>query len=133
MTVTHSTGALNIAGGNLGIASSTPNATLSIDGNIVNKFIELTDGTTITIDQSTSNNFFVTLGGNRTLAFTNIDVGQKITVVFLQDSTGTRLFPTLPTEATCLGGNPTFRTGAGNMDVVVFFTATSSATITCIP
>lgn len=51
----------------------------------------LTDGATINIDVSRSNQFLVILGGNRTLAnFTNATIGQRIVICVSQDATGGR-------------------------------------------
>ncbi|HUZ75816.1 MAG TPA: hypothetical protein VMU87_22745 [Stellaceae bacterium] len=53
----------------------------------------LTDGATITPDCTASNNFTVTLGGNRTLAnFANLSscVGQSGHIMVVQDATGSR-------------------------------------------
>lgn len=51
----------------------------------------LTDGATITPDLADSNNFSVTLGGNRTLANpTNIVAGQCGSIFITQDGTGSR-------------------------------------------
>lgn len=133
MTITHSAGVLNFAGGNIGIASSTPIATLGITGAVVVTPIDLTDGATITINWALGNNFRVTLGGNRAIAHTNQSAGQFITVTYIQDGTGTRLFPTNPAEGYCNGGDPTFRTGPGEVDYVVYNMPTSTATIICTP
>lgn len=50
----------------------------------------LTDGTTINVDFSLSNDFSVTLGGNQTLTFTNAVAGQSGTIIVNQDGTGGR-------------------------------------------
>jgi hypothetical protein len=51
----------------------------------------LTDAATITVDASLSDNFRVTLGGNRTLANpTNLSDGQVLNFRILQDATGSR-------------------------------------------
>jgi hypothetical protein len=51
----------------------------------------LTDGATITPDLADSNNFSVTLGGNRTLANpSNIVAGQSGSIFITQDGTGSR-------------------------------------------
>lgn len=50
----------------------------------------LTDGASINVDFSLSNDFTVTLGGNRTLTFTNAVAGQSGTIVVNQDGTGGR-------------------------------------------
>lgn len=49
-----------------------------------------TDGTTITFDLSKGNKHTVVLGGNRTLALSNVVVGQKFLIKLIQDGTGTR-------------------------------------------
>jgi hypothetical protein len=48
------------------------------------------DAATITFDMDQSNVHMVTLGDNRTLAVSNVDVGQKFLVRLQQDSTGSR-------------------------------------------
>lgn len=53
--------------------------------------VTLTDGATISTDASLSNNFIMTLGGNRTLANpTNLVAGQVIIYTIKQDATGNR-------------------------------------------
>ena len=86
----------------------------------------LTDGATITPDFSASNNFSVTLGGNRTLANpTNIVAGQSGVIFVLQDATGSRTlsygsywdFP---------GGNPpTLTTTASAVDLIAYVVRTT--------
>ena len=48
------------------------------------------DGATITFNMDESNTHATTLGGNRTLAVSNVDAGQKFTLRIAQDSTGER-------------------------------------------
>lgn len=48
------------------------------------------DGTTITFDCSASNIHTVTLGGNRTLAVSNVTVGQAFVIRLTQDGVGSR-------------------------------------------
>ena len=51
----------------------------------------LTDGATITPDFSASNNYTVTLAGNRTLANpSNLTAGQSGSIFIVQDGTGSR-------------------------------------------
>ena len=51
----------------------------------------LTDGATVTPDFSTSNNYSLTLGGNRTIANpTNLTAGQSGSIFLVQDGTGSR-------------------------------------------
>jgi hypothetical protein len=62
-----------------------------VDGGVAATITTLTDGTTITPDFSASNNFTVTLGGNRTLANpTNLVAGQSGSIFVVQDATGSR-------------------------------------------
>ncbi len=76
----------------------------------------LTDGATITPDFAASNNFTVTLAGNRTLANpSNLTAGQSGSIFILQDSSGSRTLsfgsywdfagasaPTLTTDASAV-------------------------------
>ena len=51
----------------------------------------LTDGATVTPDFAASNNFTLTLGGNRTIANpTNLTAGQSGSIFLVQDGTGSR-------------------------------------------
>ena len=50
-----------------------------------------TDGATITFDCNESNLFTVVLGGDRTLALSNVGTGQRFIIRLVQDGTGTRL------------------------------------------
>lgn len=81
----------------------------------------LTDGTTITPDFSDSNNFSVTLGGNRTLANpTNIVAGQSGAIFISQDGTGSRTLA-FGTYWDFSGGTaPTLTTTASAVDVLVY-------------
>ena len=49
-----------------------------------------TDATTVTFDCGLSNWHSVTLAGDRTLALANVVVGQLVTIVLVQDATGSR-------------------------------------------
>ena len=72
-----------------------------------------TDGETITFDMNAGNVHKVTLGGNRTLAVSNVEAGQSFVITLIQDATGSRtvtwfsdinwdqnVVPTLTTTAT---------------------------------
>lgn len=78
-----------------------------------------TDGSTITFNWATSNWHGVTLGGNRTLAFSNVTTGQQLTVALTQDGTGSRTV-TWPSGITWNGGNtaPILQTTAGAVDTI---------------
>ena len=87
----------------------------------------LTDGATITADFADSNNFSVTLGGNRTLANpSNIVAGQSGCIWITQDGTGSRTLA-YGTDWEFTGGTaPTLTTTAGAVDCLVY--AVQSAT-----
>jgi hypothetical protein len=87
----------------------------------------LTDGATITADFADSNNFSVTLGGNRTLDNpSNIVAGQSGCIWITQDGTGSRTLA-YGTDWEFTGGTaPTLTTTAGAVDCLVY--AVQSAT-----
>ena len=93
----------------------------------------LTDGATITPDFSASNDYSVTLGGNRTFANpTNITAGQSGTIYVTQDGTGSRTlawgsywhFP---------GGSSTavLSTAANSVDAIAY-TARTTTSLVCV-
>ena len=83
-------------------------------------FITLTDGATVTVDFSASANNQVTLGGNRTLVFSNPEVGQIYCLKVIQDSTGSRTL-TYPSTVVWAGGSaPTLTTTASYNDMIYF-------------
>lgn len=125
--------AINTDTGAVGVATSTPAYKLDIygdfridNGGVVITPKAATDGATITIDWSTGNTHYVTLGGNRTLAFSNVSVGQSITVYVTQDGTGSR---TLTQPSSVTGPDLTLTTTAGKTDILVYSTATSTDTV----
>ena len=77
----------------------------------------LTDGATITIDMADSNNFSVTLGGNRTFANPSNDTaGQSGSIFITQDGSGSRT-ASWGTDWDFAGGTaPTLTTTAGAVD-----------------
>lgn len=82
----------------------------------------LTDGVTITFNASLGTSAQVTLGGNRTLAFSNFSAGVYLTLVVIQDGTGSRTL-TLPTCKVINGGAGavTLTTAASSQDILTFF------------
>jgi len=58
---------------------------------IVDNYTTDTDGATITFSMATSNVHYVQLGGDRTLATSNLSTGQRFTLILQQDVTGSRL------------------------------------------
>ena len=93
----------------------------------------LTDGATITADLADSNNFSVTLGGNRTLANpSNQTAGQSGCIWITQDGTGSRTLAygsqwdftggTAPTLST----TPTLSTAAAAVDCLAYAVQSST-------
>lgn len=79
----------------------------------------LTDGATITPDMDDSNNFTVTLGGNRTLANpTNLVAGQSGSIFIVQDGTGSRTLSWGSYWDFANGVAPTLSTAASAVDRV---------------
>lgn len=77
----------------------------------------LTDGATITPDLNDSNNFSVTLGGNRTIANpSNITAGQSGSIFISQDGTGSRTVSWGSYWDWAAGTAPTLSTGASQID-----------------
>ena len=90
----------------------------------------LTDGATITPNFANSNNFSVTLGGNRTLANpTNITAGQSGIIVITQDATGSRTLSYGSYWKFAGGTAPTLTTTANAVDVLAYY-ANTTTTIT---
>jgi len=79
-----------------------------------------TDGATVTFDLDVSNTHTVTLGGNRTLALSNADVGQKFIIRLVQDGTGSRTVTWFSTIKWPGGVTPTLTTTANKTDVFGF-------------
>jgi hypothetical protein len=87
----------------------------------------LTDGATITADFAVSNNFSVTLGGNRTLANpSNQTAGQSGAITITQDGTGSRTLAYGSNWKFSNGTAPTLTTSANAVDVLVYFCESSS-------
>jgi len=82
-----------------------------------------TDGLTVTfnIANGTDNLHTVILGGNRTLAVSNVDVGNRFIIRITQDGTGTRIPSWWSTINWANGGTaPTLTTTANKTDVFGF-------------
>ena len=88
----------------------------------------LSDGATITPDFAASNNFSVTLGGNRTLANpTNITAGQAGSIFISQDGTGSRTLAWGSYWDFSQGTAPTLSTTASAVDRVDYVVRTSTS------
>lgn len=96
-------------------------------------FTSGTDGATVTLDLSASNNFRLVLGGSRTLGVpTNIVPGQSGVINVHQDSTGSRTLAYAWCFAFAGGTAPTLSTGKYVMDQLIYMVnryATSTVTI----
>ena len=88
----------------------------------------LTDGASITPDFSATNNYSVTLGGNRTLENpTNITAGQSGCIFIAQDGTGSRTLA-FGTYWDFPGGTaPTLTTTASAVDLLVYTVRTTTS------
>lgn len=92
----------------------------------------LTDGSTITPDLADSNNFSVTLGGNRTLANpSNIVAGQSGSFFITQDGTGSRTLAYGSNYDFSGGTAPTLSTSSGAVDRIDYVVRTSTS-IHCV-
>lgn len=118
----------------VGIASSTPFSALSIGANgaILTTEKALTDQSTITIDWSEGNQQLVTLGGNRTVAFSNYaNPGSILRLVVCQDATGSRTVSWPNGTVLLWAGStaPTLSTAAYKCDVMSFVTTSGTSTV----
>lgn len=92
----------------------------------------LTDGATITPDLADSNNFSVTLGGNRTLANpSNIVAGQSGSFFITQDGTGSRTLAYGSYYDFAGNTAPTLSTAANSVDRIDYIVRTSTS-IHCV-
>lgn len=82
--------------------------------------VTLTDGATVTCDLSRANVFELTLGGNRTMDFTNAQPGQHFTLILKQDATGSRTVTWDAANDWAGATAPTLSTGANAVDVLSF-------------
>jgi hypothetical protein len=107
----------------LGELSSTD----SIDQGIAGAITALTDAATITPDLNASNNFSVSLGGNRTLANpSNITAGQSGSIFITQDGTGSRTLAYGTNFKFVAGTAPTLSTAAASVDRIDYVVASAT-------
>ena len=87
----------------------------------------LTDDATVAIDFSASNNFSLTLGGNRTLGNpSNVVAGQSGFIAVTQDGTGGRTLAYSSNWSFAAGSAPTLTVGAGKTDVLAYYARTTT-------
>jgi hypothetical protein len=88
----------------------------------------LTDGANISIDLADSNNFTVTLAGNRTLDNpTNIVAGQSGSIFIVQDSTGSRTLAYGSYYDFAGGTAPTLSTAADAVDRIDYIVRSATS------
>ena len=97
-------------------------------GGQVGAVLSLTDAANISTDLALSNNFQVTLGGNRTLDNpTNDGISQSGSIFIIQDGTGSRTL-SYGTDWKFAGGTgPTISTAAGAIDRLDYIVQTATA------
>lgn len=84
-----------------------------------------TDGATITFDMASSNIHTVVLGGARTLAVSNVSVGQSFVIRLVQDGSGSRTVTWFSTIKWPNGVVPTLTTTLNKTDVFGFICTSS--------
>jgi len=94
---------------------TTPNIA-SIKGTLTTD----TDGATVTFDKNTSDFHNVVLGGNRTLALSNMAAGDRIVIRLAQDGTGGRTVTWFTTIKWAGGTTPTLTVTANKADMFGF-------------
>jgi hypothetical protein len=116
--------------GNVSIGTTSSTTKLYVAGSAASNNYTLTDAATITPDFSQSNNFTITLGGNRTMAnATNMTVGQSGVMYITQDGTGSRTLAWGTAWDWPNGGVPTLTTTASAVDVIVYTVRTSTSIV----
>jgi hypothetical protein len=81
------------------------------------------------VDWSTAGIFLITFGNNSTFTFSNVTVGQTITIVITQNATGS-MTGTFPAGCVFVGGSKTLSTAASAIDTVEI-TCTAVGTYLC--
>ena len=90
----------------------------------------LTDAATISINFASSNNFSVTLGGNRTLGNpSNVVAGQSGFIAVTQDGTGSRTLAYSSNWDFASGSPPTLTTTAGATDIIAYYARTTTSIV----
>jgi hypothetical protein len=106
----------------------SPTVAHTFTAGIRGEITTLTDGATITPDMDDSNNFTVTLEGNRTLANpTNLTAGQSGSIFIVQDGTGSRTLAWGSYWDFAGGTAPTLTTTASAVDRVDYVVRTSTS------
>lgn len=109
-----------IADSNVVFTDKTQTITNKTFQKTIQTIVTATDGPTVTFDLSQGNIQKVTLGGNRTLAISNVSVGQAFIIRLTQDSTGSRTVTWWSGISWVDGSPPTLTTTPGKTDVFGF-------------
>lgn len=122
------TGATTSAGALSNLSAAGINTAQTFTAGQRGEITTLTDATTITPDFAESNNFTVTLGGNRVFANpTNLVAGQSGSIFIVQDATGGRTL-TFGTYWDFAGGVvPTLTTTANAVDRIDYLVRTATS------
>ena len=100
---------------------------LTVSGNAVGLIVGLSDAASISTNLTLSNNFSVTLAGNRTLANpTNIAAGQSGSIFITQDGTGSRTLAYGSYFKFVGGTAPVLSTAAAAVDRIDYVVATTT-------
>ena len=100
---------------------------LTVDGAAVGPIVALTDASSIATNLALSNNFSVTLAGNRTLANpTNTVAGQSGSIFITQDGTGSRTLAYGTNFKFVAGTAPTLSTAAASVDRIDYVVASAT-------
>ena len=87
----------------------------------------LTDAATVSVNFASSNNFSLTLGGNRTLGNpSNVVAGQSGFIAITQDGTGSRTLAYSSNWSFASGTAPTLTTTAGAIDILAYYARTTT-------
>ena len=100
------------------------NGAVTFNAGYVEKINALTAGTTITINCALAPVHKVTLTANTGFVITSLPTGGSVTVIVVQDGTGSRTatFGTdTSTAVKFAGGTPTLSTAASSIDIVTIF------------
>ena len=102
------------------VFGTSPTLTTPLIASIKGSRVIDTDGATITFDKNACDYHRVVLGGNRTLALSNMATGDKIVIDLIQDGTGSRTVTWFTTILWAWGSAPTLTTTANKIDTVGF-------------